>query len=189
MIYTITVLPFSMAFIDDDDNDSNPRLIWDSFTLGVFTIDIVLHFFTVTFDSGGQIVYKHKNIAALYLKSWFTIDVLAIFPFQVFTNMTSNYQQLVRLARFPRLIRVLKVVPLIKTFRCFSLSRVSQLTFSIAIKLRINVFLTRIILFTAFFISVTHITACFFHLVARVEAIDGDAWIRLITFKDLEFQS
>jgi len=54
-----------------------------SFCQAWFLVDILLNFFTERKTSSGEIISDHKRIVARYLTSWFVIDVLSLFPWEV----------------------------------------------------------------------------------------------------------
>lgn len=54
-----------------------------SFCQAWFLIDILLSFFTERKTSDGVIINDHRRIVARYLTSWFVIDVLSLFPWEV----------------------------------------------------------------------------------------------------------
>lgn len=49
----------------------------------LFAIDIVVNFFCATQDENFKVIDNRKEIALHYLKGWFIIDALAIFPFEL----------------------------------------------------------------------------------------------------------
>jgi hypothetical protein len=48
---------------------------------GVFLIDIIIIFNTAFYDNDFKIIENRKIIAKKYLSGWFTIDIVAIIPF------------------------------------------------------------------------------------------------------------
>ena len=72
----------------------------------VFVIDIILSFFSAFYDSREALVFKKKEIAISYLKSWFAIDFISVFPLNFIANSTVN--ELGNLARFPRIYKIAK---------------------------------------------------------------------------------
>ena len=81
VLYTSIFIPLQIGF----------RLEMSIFTLITYVIidifylfDIYLQFFTAYFDGAvDSYVYDVKLIAAKYMKSWFSFDILATFPFEV----------------------------------------------------------------------------------------------------------
>lgn len=105
MSYTVTVTPYRVAFVEDDD------LIWTVLDLvvdGLFGIDVVVNFFTPYFDVSESLIVDKKKIALHYMFSWFLIDVVSCMPFQVVFDEQSDYGSLMRMGRLPRLYRIIK---------------------------------------------------------------------------------
>jgi len=63
-----------------------------------------------------------KLIALNYLKGWFFIDAVSIFPFQIFFDDPENgmFTKLIRLARLPRLLKLFDVNRVSQTIKSFS---------------------------------------------------------------------
>lgn len=74
---TITV-PVRLAFYEDDTFN------WKIINSGIdffFLVDIILTFFSTYLDEQHhQEIKDHKTIAIRYLKSWFVLDILSVFP-------------------------------------------------------------------------------------------------------------
>jgi hypothetical protein len=66
--------------IRDRRFESSPFI---SFCQAWFLVDIFLNFFTERKTSTGEIISDHRRIVARYLTSWFAVDVLSIFPWEV----------------------------------------------------------------------------------------------------------
>lgn len=80
LIFVCLVTPVRTAFVDQD----NLRWAIINYTIDLmFLIDIVFSFNTAFFDEDFQIVHDRKIIACIYIKSWFFIDVVSIFPFDL----------------------------------------------------------------------------------------------------------
>jgi voltage-gated potassium channel len=70
----------------------------DSFITATFLIDMILSFFSPVFVNG-QLVTSRKGIASHYLKGWFLIDLLAIFPWTLILGAGWEWAKLLRLLR------------------------------------------------------------------------------------------
>jgi len=66
--------------IRDRRFESSPFI---SFCQAWFLVDIFLNFFTERKTSTGEIISDHRRIVARYLTSWFAVDILSIFPWEV----------------------------------------------------------------------------------------------------------
>ena len=110
-----------MAFPDDIGNDLTFIILMfflDFFFLG----DIVINFITAQKDQHEKILDNIKIIAAKYLQSWFFVDLISIFPFDLIIQDAfppnsvniSKYNKLFRIFRIGKLYRLIKVVKLIQ---------------------------------------------------------------------------
>lgn len=124
LLYTAIYMPYRISFIDDD-NTFQMVLDWSIDSL--FFIDIIITFFSAYEEADGYIESNWKKIAITYVRSWFFLDLLACFPFQVLdtkgndsdysdqsSQQSINYQKLIRLMRLPRLFRFIKIMKILK---------------------------------------------------------------------------
>lgn len=77
LIFTCCVTPYLLAFYTDEN------FVWqiiNGIVDLIFFIDMILNFNTAHYDED-FVMLDHRSIIALnYLKGWFLIDLLAIFP-------------------------------------------------------------------------------------------------------------
>lgn len=57
----------------------------------LFLIDVIVIFNTAYYDEDVDLIDSRKTIAKMYLKGWFTVDMLAIIPFDTILNATEDY--------------------------------------------------------------------------------------------------
>ena len=124
LIYSTIMIPFQVAF---DVESRNAMFVIDTAVDAAFWMDIALHFrlgflrssspFNNMDDSA--VVMNGRLIARRYLRSWFAVDLAAVFPITaILTAATSAAEQspssrlarLLRLTRLPRLLRLFKFV-------------------------------------------------------------------------------
>jgi len=78
LIFTCTLIPYRISFIEHEDTN------W-KIALGLidvlFFIDIIFNFNTAFLDENFKLITSRKVIAKDYLKGWFIIDLTAIIPF------------------------------------------------------------------------------------------------------------
>jgi len=115
LLVSCVITPLNLAF-------GNHNKHYDETFLGfiidsLFALDMFLCFNTACYDDEDDLVEKRKQIAILYLKSWFIIDLVAIIPFDIL--LTSN--DLHSMARIARIGRLYKLAKLFKLFRVFKL--------------------------------------------------------------------
>lgn len=77
LIFTCAVTPFRLAFIDKDDIDWE---IINGVTDLIFFVDMILIFNTAFYDEDFKMIQHRGLIAITYIRGWFLIDLLAIFP-------------------------------------------------------------------------------------------------------------
>jgi len=67
-----------------------------------------------------ECVWSYKAIATDYLKGWFTIDFVSIFPFQIFVppenGSTTKLLRMPRMLRMGKLMDIKNVKRLMKSF-------------------------------------------------------------------------
>ena len=98
-IYT----PLQMCFFDT--GEIHWELI-DVFIDIVFFADIMFSFFSAYYNKIEALVSNRRQIACEYLKTWFLIDIIAIFPLHLIANTTLN--SVGKLARLPRIYHIIK---------------------------------------------------------------------------------
>ena len=73
-------------------------------------IDILINFVTAYRDEQKRLITNPRMIVHNYLSTWFLLDFISAFPFDLFTQakMTS-YIQLLKYIKLPRLYKVSKI--------------------------------------------------------------------------------
>lgn len=77
LIYTATIMVFRICF---EDITTNGWLVLDICVDILFLVDVILNFYMGYYDIHGYLIIEKKKIAMQYLKSWFTIDMIALIP-------------------------------------------------------------------------------------------------------------
>ena len=120
--YTSTIVPFQVAFVDDDSDFST----FINYTVDVlFGVDIIINFFSGYELPNNRVEIRLKQIVKNYLTGWFLLDLLATFPTQVFLSSEENngVNKLARLAKIPRLYRLFRVLRIFKIFKLFKYNK------------------------------------------------------------------
>ena len=126
LLYTAVFIPFKIAFIEDDSVEMK---VFEYFIDSLFAFDILVNFISATESSSERttLIFDHKRLAINYLKSWFILDLLACFPFQLLGNLsfpgmadTTSNSELLRLARLPRLYKLIRLLRMFKMLRLLS---------------------------------------------------------------------
>ena len=88
LLYSAIFVPFKIAFIQ---TDSQVMVVLEYIVDIIFSIDILVNFLSVTENtSDNTILYKHKEIAKHYIQGWFILDLIACFPFQLFSELLAD---------------------------------------------------------------------------------------------------
>ena len=98
LLFVCFVTPYRIALIEDND------LGWtivDYLINIAFTVDMILTFFMAYYDYEYILIDTKREIAWNYLKTWFSIDFISVFPFDL-VFQTSNFAILARLSKIPR---------------------------------------------------------------------------------------
>jgi hyperpolarization activated cyclic nucleotide-gated potassium channel 2 len=126
LVWTATILPFTIAFTDYDEY---PILIPLDFFLDLsFMIDIALTFFTaVKNNETGRYEYRRNVIAINYCRSWFFIDVISTIPWSVIEwtgdvavedeERSIKMMRILRLNKFYKFFRLLRLMKLIRILK------------------------------------------------------------------------
>ena len=83
----------------------------------LFLVDIILTFFTVIYDNDYQPNDDIKVIFKCYIRGWFFIDVISIFPFDLIMKASTDVNGLIRITRIGRLYRLVKLTKLLRMFK------------------------------------------------------------------------
>lgn len=180
LIYTATIMPFALAFIDSEPYDA-----WFLFDLVIdilFFIDVVVNCMTAFYDSGGQLVTSHGSIFFNYLKSWMIIDILACFPFGYLEesetdpnqSAENDYNNIVRFARLPRLYRLLRVSRVLKAFKHYKNSKFVE---KIQDFLSIKHSAMRLCSSICTILICLHIATCFWYYSAKLDGFNPETWV------------
>jgi hypothetical protein len=81
LVYTSTYFVYSVCFFP---TLSSAQQKFDIFVDSSFFVDIIVNFLSVTQDKNGIYEFNRKKLAINYIKSWFFLDILTIFPWNLF---------------------------------------------------------------------------------------------------------
>jgi hypothetical protein len=110
--------PIEIAFAGASPNSAEKKI--DIFSVAIdmlFFIDMVILFNCAFYDMDYNIIEDRKEICIQYLKGWFTIDLLAIIPFDLLLSGGTQFNGLARIARFARLQKLVKLTRVLKIFK------------------------------------------------------------------------
>lgn len=123
----------------------------------LFLVDIIVIFNTAIYDQYFQIIEDRKKIALIYLKGWFTIDALAILPFDWILSAGGG-NAMVRFARIGRLYRLVKLTRLLRVFKIMKDKNKFMKLFSDLLKLGPG--FERLFFIMLLMFVLIHITSC-----------------------------
>lgn len=86
LLVTCFVTPVSIAFSETDEGLS--MMILNAIIDIFFVIDIIVTFNSAFYTEDMELINNRKEITKLYLQGWFTIDLLAVIPFDYILNAT-----------------------------------------------------------------------------------------------------
>ena len=183
LAYTITVLPFSIAFIHTTD--------WDTWSILAsvlsisFFADFLINSLTAYYDDSGQLTTSLIRIALNYSKSWMLVDIVSFFPFHLLPipGQPDSFSKLLQVPKLNLLIKALKLPRLLNSYTNKNIIERFLLYFTIKNSyIRLYKSLVTIFVFL-------HMAACFWHLSARVEYFGPGTWVYRYGYEDLDTSS
>lgn len=124
LLATCILTPLNFAF--QDDLDQIAGIVATNYIIDIlFFFDIIINFNSVVQDSQSNNISDRKEIAKLYLKGWFLIDVVSIFPFDLLFSLVAQGEEgaigqnneLVRIARIGKLYKLIKITRLARLLK------------------------------------------------------------------------
>ena len=161
VIWNLYFIPLHAAFYyeNPDDIDSGMRLI-DDFMDVLFIVDVVINFRSTFVDEKGNEIFNSLAIRKHYMKTWFAIDVLAAFPFDIVYGWIMGGTQQSKLG----VLAILK---------CFRLLRLGKMLKYVEYFLNANAVRILKLIFGVFLLA--HWTTCSWYLLNHLEV--GNTWL------------
>ena len=174
LIYTASITPFELAFIDATD-DTSSGLFWCNRVCDLaFVADLLCNFFRAFrggADDGGRMVKNRRRIAQRYLRGWFLIDALATVPWDLLAMLVAEVdKKTMNKTKTLRLLRTLRILKFARMFRAGRMLRrwEKRVTLKYAEQALIK--------FMFIVIFVSHWIACAWRLVLRYEDREVTDW-------------
>lgn len=122
LLFTALVTPFEVAFLEPVTGDALYVINWA--VNGIFIVDMIFQFCMIypsETAEGLRWVDDPRLIALKYLKGWFVIDFVSVFPIGAVAGAAAPSQDLSQLVglRTIRLLRLIKLVRLVRASRMF----------------------------------------------------------------------
>ncbi len=169
LIFTCLSTPYRIAFIDKD----NLRWIILNYCIDfLFLVDIIFIFNTAYNDDDFTIVDDRKLIAKGYCYSWFSIDFLAIVPFDQLIQGVSaaGMNDVVRIARIGRMYKLIKLTRLLRILKI--MKERNKLLKYVQDFMKIGIGFERLFFFIFIFLVLCHIVSCLWVFVAKFQEDD-----------------
>ena len=117
LIVSCLTIPFYLAIYFDEDEKVSSIYI-NAIVDCCFFLDILVTFNTAVHVSQVKIVEDRKQIAKMYLKKWFWIDLLVTLPYdQIISLYNPSFQNVVALSKFVRIMKIVRLVRLLKLIK------------------------------------------------------------------------
>jgi CRP-like cAMP-binding protein len=171
IVYYIVMVPLRLCF--DTTNPGVPAIQTTGPFLAVeiifdilFIIDLFVNFRTAYSDSG-ELVTDSRLIAINYCRGWFLLDFMSSLPTTLITmgSNASGQTQSLESIRYNQILRSLKWIKLLKLMRVLRLKRITDRFEHIAMFW--NTGTLRVLRSMLLAVTVWHILACFYFLVAK----------------------
>lgn len=181
LIYTATIMPYRIAF--EDEYFWSGWVIFELVVDGIFMIDMGVNFLSEVIMEDGTVETNRSKIAGMYLKGWFTIDILACLPFTIADYFLStedqslnagNYNNIMRLSRIPRLYKLLRVVRLLKAAQRYQSSGV---IYAFQDLLQVNSRVFKLVKFLLYVMISVHLMACVWFFTAKMQNFEVESWV------------
>ena len=140
----------------------------------MFLCDIILIFNTSFFDEEFTLIQDRKSIALSYMSGWFSIDLVAIIPF----DLLFGGNQLNNLVRIARMGKMYKLVKLTKLVRVAKMVRDKTKMFKFLQNfLKIRLGIQRLASFLLSFFVLIHIVSCLWIMTATIGGDTEGTWM------------
>lgn len=194
LLFLLFAIPFRIGFAINN-NKYWSLFILDAFLNLTIVVDIYLNHYQFYYDEITKILVTDKElIRKKYRKSWFIIDLIAVFPFD-FVLMLMNAllrNDLDDIESVAGSIRLIRLVRLLRLAKLFNMQLITRSLFKILstiiptiTELQIE-FQFRIFFLVFIMISTSHFLGCFFAMIGRENIVTDDPHCKL---KCAEFDS
>jgi hypothetical protein len=166
------VTPYRVALIEED----TPAWKFTNTVVDLlFLMDIFIIFNSAYFDDDFKLIQNRKTICAQYLKGWFIIDAIAIFPFQIMMSGAGNYSDMVRITRIGRMYKLIKLTKLFRTLKM--MKEKDKVLGYMQRYMSIGVGIQRLIVFTIVFFIMVHVISCLWIILASFHEDAKGTWM------------
>lgn len=178
VVYSATLTPYHIGFAV---NLSTYERYLDYTLDSIFAIDVVLNFFTGYHD-GELCVCKLRKISWRYVRSWFLIDAVSVYPFELFVafasrgrGKTSSFTSL-KLLRTARLSRLLKMMRLLRLRRAFRTTQHDS----------VNVYVLQTVKSLIVIVFIIHLISCAWYMFHTWDP-SGHSWVSNVETRIMKY--
>lgn len=182
MLYTITITPYRVAFIE---TDTEIWIIIDYIIDALFMIDVVLNCFMAYMNNEEVLVVSHCKIFKNYLRTWMIFDLISCLPTQAIFE-GSGWGTLLRLSKLPRLYRLVKVVKLVRLFKV--LKNRNKVLSCLECFSKLSIGMERLIYFVLSILCICHLFACFLYFISSFNSENTNNWVYKYGIQDLSLE-
>ena len=182
LLYMLVVLPVRTAFKIDPSPGTTEFLV-DLVIDLIICVDICLNFKKFQ-KQGGQIITDQKQLSREYLRGWFIVDFLSVFPFNYIIMIISantdagNLAHSTRFIRFMRVARFVRLIKLAKVSQLRDAMRVlKEFLVTIGISPQEVEFFLRMCGLVAVMLGIGHLMACMWLHVGRTGLENDEGWM------------
>ena len=173
VIYTVTLVPYRIAFIEHD------VIAWqvlDSIVDLIFMFDVLANCFSAVYIDN-ELITSLKKILSNYAKTWMLLDIISGIPFNMILAQTS-WGSLTKLIKLPRLYRCVKIAKILQGSVLDKLYSIRFFRYFFDISLRSK----RFLYFTCIFFIVCHLLTCSWYFISTLD--DRNNWVLKYGYSD-----
>lgn len=165
-------MPYVLAFKDEEEG--SPIYYFELCMDFLFLIDIFVTFNSSYIDSKGVHITRRFAIAKSYVFGTFFIDVLAIFPFYLFTSASGKSNSLIRILRISKLTRIFRGSKILTVFKNFARTEAADKLIKI---IQTYSGVARLLSAIYIILLLAHFIACLWYFVAKIDDFGPDTWV------------
>jgi len=158
LFYTGIVTPFEVSFVE---TKFGPLFVFNRFVDLCFLGDMGMNFVLPYQNDKGHWVHGRWKIAARYMRGWFPLDAVSIFPFDMLGLITGSESasnlKVLRVVRLLRLAKLLRILRVGRVFRRWESS------------MAIDYMKVELFKFIGIVLAIAHWLACAWHMVIVLE--------------------
>ena len=173
LLYTSFITPYRICFLDEVPPQFK-ALEWVIDTL--ILIEIITNILSVHVTDDGEIVADLKLQFKMYLKTWFFVDLLSIFPFQLFSFGAGGdqYGDLIKILRLPRLYRLIRIARMVKALKKVKKNKYIQWLQDVV---HLHQGALRMLNLILLVIIIVHLFGCLWFLAAKFFDFRPSSWV------------